>query len=68
MHLSTVLWITSSSRSVDSPINSPDQIFSFFFSDTVACKGIREDTKLSLLFLEAGSLHGDDVESDSCSL
>ena len=59
---------TSSSCSVDSSMNSPDQFFPFFFSDTVASKGIREDTNLLLLFLEAGSLHGDDVESDSCSL
>ena len=59
---------TSSSCSVDSSMNSPDQFFSFSFSDTVACKGIREDTNLSLPFLEAGSLHGDDVDSDSCSL
>ena len=41
---------TSSSYSVDSSLNSPDQLLSYFFSDTVACNGIREDANLSLLF------------------
>ena len=46
-------------------MNSPDQIYSFFLSETVACNGIREDTNLFLLFEMYAALLDDDVELDS---
>ena len=56
---------TSSSCSADRSMNSPDQIFSFFLSETVACNGIREDTNLFSLFERYAALLDDDVELDS---
>ena len=56
---------TSSSCSADRSMNSPDQIFSFFLSETVACNGMREDTNLFSLFERYAALLDDDVELDS---
>ena len=52
---------TSSSSKVDRSMNSPDQMFSFFFKDTVACKGTRKEMKCWLLLNILSALSDDDV-------
>ena len=59
---------TSSSCRVERSIYSPDQIFSFFLSATVACNGIREETNPLLLSLDFDTLPGDDSGSDPSAL
>ena len=53
---------TSSSCKVDRSMNSPDQLFSFFFKDTVACNDTREEMNCWLLFNISSALSDNDVE------
>lgn len=46
---------------VDRSMNSPDQIFSFFFKDRVACKGTREEMNCWLFLDILSALSDDDI-------